>query len=98
MHKSFSPSETRRRYPSEQRVYPYLASMNKSEFDAFLGMLHDFGVRGLLRAVHEVSDFILYDRKDPSPEEKSRAERISRELGAFIERMDDFEELQEVAE
>ena len=86
-----------REYPSETRVYPYLASMSKSEFDAFLGMLHDFGVRGLVTAVHEVSDFIRYDRKDPSPKEKLRAERIARELGAFIERMDGFEELQEVA-
>lgn len=89
-------TNTMRKHPSETRGYPYLSSMSKDEFDTFMGLLHDFGVRGLLTAVHEISDFILYDRQNPSPGEKSRAERISRELGAFITRMDGFEELERV--
>jgi hypothetical protein len=82
-----------RKYPSEKRVYPYLASMSKTEFETLTDIFHQFGVKGLLCTVHELADFNLH-RKNITLQEKARAERVAREIAALIERMDGFEELE----
>ena len=72
--------------------YPYLAKLTKTEFNAVTTILRKYGVKGLLSTVWELADFNL---KNPNncPADTDRAERVVRELGALIERLQGFEEL-----
>ena len=72
---------------------PILARLTKGEFKALISILEKYGMRGLLSIAWELAE-LNHVSENGSLSEKARAERVSRELGALIERMDGFEELE----
>jgi hypothetical protein len=72
---------------------PVLASLTKTEFKAVISIFRKHAMKGFLTIAVELAQFNL-TREDLPPAHRVRAERISRELSALIERMDGFEELE----
>jgi hypothetical protein len=72
--------------------FTYLASLTKTEFAAVTGIMKKYGIKGLLTTVLEIAQFNL-NKETCQAADKARAERVARELGALIERLQGFEEL-----
>ena len=72
--------------------YIYLSNLSKTEFSAVLSILKKHGIKGLLGIVLELAQFNLRRSSIPA-DHHARAERVERELGALIERLDGFEDL-----
>jgi hypothetical protein len=73
--------------------FTYLASLTKTEFAAVTGIMKKYGIKGLLTTVLEIAQFNLNLKETCQAADKARAERVARELGALIERLQGFEEL-----
>ena len=71
----------------------YLASLTDQEFKVVAGLMPKLGFKGLLGIVWELAEFRRL--KGDKSAEQTRSERIARELGALIERLDGFESLEE---
>jgi hypothetical protein len=72
--------------------FTYLASLTKTEFAAVTGIMKKYGIKGLLTTALEIAQFNL-NKESCQGADKARAERVTRELGALIERLQGFEEL-----
>jgi hypothetical protein len=71
-----------------------LAELSESEWDAVMSITQKCGTRGLLVIVLEMAEINSNKILQADSVRRNRGERIARELGALIERMDGFEELE----
>jgi hypothetical protein len=74
----------------ETSEYSYLANLTKGEFKAVTQILKKYGVKGLLGTVLELAQFNL-NRENIPAADKARAERVTKELAALIERLQEAE-------